>query len=486
MKKITSIILLIAMLASVAACGEQNDKTGDETTASSEGSETTADESAYKYADLDCNGEEFTILNTAPAWNMYTDIDFENMTGESVDDAVYNRNRMIEDKYKFKLNVVEYPLTELAKQVQTTVSADDDTYNAAYVRGWDIASTISNGYARNLYDVPGLQLDQPWWNQSVIKEASLGKNSDTLYFAMSELSLCAFDLTWCIFFNEDMMTDLGQKMPYDLVREGKWTLDSFSSLLKVGANLNGADTFTYKVDASTTYGLTSFYRICDALTISTGNRFVQKDFSGNYALSLENDHYYDTIEKLAKIFGTEGDYYEGASASGTDSHYEKVFKDGRALFMGGEIKAASSYRDMSDSFGILPTPKFDENQEDYCSWMNYDVPTLMIPASNRDLERTGIILDALSYHSYTDIMPIYYGTRVSLKSLRNDDSIEMLGIIRDSLYYDASLTYGWTADIASAIRDAVIAGDSSVASIIATNKSAVAEKIEQTMNSLGQ
>ena len=61
----------------------------------------------------------------------------------------------------------------------------------------------------------------------------------------------------------------------------------------------------------------------------------------------------------------------------------------------------------------------------------------------------------------------------------------MLGIIRDSLYYDASLTYGWTADLAQSIRNAVIKGDSSVASIIAANKDSVSEKIAKTLDNLG-
>lgn len=483
MKKMTSLILLAAMLASLASCGDEKTP-ADETTSSPDADTTVASgDPDYTYPELDCGGEEFTILNLEPTWDMYTYLDLESQTGEIIDDAVYERNRALEERFKFKLNVVEFAINDLITQVQTTVSAGDNTYDAAYVRGTNVASAVSNGLCKNLCDITGLNLDKPWWNQSVVTEASLGKSGNTLYFVQSDLSLCAFDLVWSIYFNEDMMTRLGKDMPYDTVREGKWTIDSFNTMLKWGTNLNGDDNFTFSYDNKAIYGFTSFYRICDAMIIGAGNRFTTKGSDGTPALSLENDRFYTTAEKLAKIFGSEGDYIE-ANQNGVK--YDKIFMSGRALFYGGEVKASGVFREMEDSFGILPLPKLDESQENYCAWMNYDTPTLIVPSTNSDPERTGAILDALSYLSYKDILPAYYKVRVSQKSLRNDDSIEMLGIIRDSLYYDASLTYGWTADLASSIRTAVIAGDSNVSSIIAAQKEAVAGKIAATMESLAK
>lgn len=483
MKKLTSLLIIASLLASLTACGGTSDGKNDTSDAKPDDTTTpAAEEPDYEYPNLDCGGDEFTILNLQNVWEMYTYLDHESQTGEIIDDAVYERNRNLEEKFKFKLNVVEYPIDELVKQVQTTVTAGDDTYDAAYVRGNNIASVVSNGLAKNLYDVPGLQLDQPWWNQSVVSEASIGKDGKTLYFVQSDLSLCAFDLVWSIFFNENMMTDLGKDMPYDTVRAGKWTIDSFNTMLKWGTNLNGDESFAFSYDNKAIYGFTSFYRICDAMIIGAGNRFTTKGTDGTPALSIENDRFYTTAEKLANIFGTEGDYIE---ANQDGIKYDKIFMSGRALFYGGEVKASGVFREMEDSFGILPLPKLDETQENYCAWMNYDTPTLIVPTTNSKLERTGAILDALSYLSYKDVLPAYYKVRVSQKSLRNDDSIEMLGIIRDSLYYDASLTYGWTADLAQSIRGAVIKGDSSVSSIIAANKDSVSEKIAKTLDNLG-
>lgn len=481
MKRITGILLVIAMLASLAGCGGKETDSDDTSSQNAVTTDAVTDPE-YIYPELDCGGDSFTILNLENVWAMYTYLDHESMTGEIIDDAVYNRNRMLEDKFNFKLEVIEYPIDDCYKQVQTTVTAGDDIYDAAYVRGAYIGATVSGGLALNLYDIPELQLDKPWWNQSVISEATVGTDDKALYFIQNDLSLCAFDLVWAIYFNENMMEKLGKDMPYDTVREGKWTIDALNTMLKWGTNLNGDDSFAFSYDKSSIYGLTSFYRLCDAMIIGAGNRYVTKGADGVPALSLENDRFYSTAEKLANIFGTEGDYIE-ANQNGVS--YDKIFMSGRALFYGGEVKASGVFRDMDDSFGILPLPKYDEDQENYCSWMNYDTPTLIIPATCSDTSRTGILLDALSYHSYKDVLPAYYNVRVSQKSLRNDDSIEMLGIIRDSLYYDASITFGWTSNLAAALRTAIVGGNSNVASIIAANKSAVEENITKTLDSIG-
>ena len=481
MKRFVSTLLLISLLASMSACGDATPSGGDVTTTPENGETTTSAETdpAYVYPELDCGGDEFTILNLENVWDMYTYLDQESMTGEIIDDAVYERNRFLEDKFKFKMNIVEVKIDELAGKIQTSVSAGDDTYDVAYARGSNVAGLVSSGLCKNFYDVPGLQLDKPWWNQSVVEEASIG--DDKLFFALNDFSLCAFDLVWSIFFNENMMTELGKDMPYDTVRDGKWTIDSFNTMLKWGTNLNGDDSFAFSYDNKSVYGFTSFYRICEAMIIGAGNRLVIKNDKGVPALSIENDRFYTTAEKLAKIFGTEGDYIE---ANQDGIKYDKIFMAGRALFYGGEVKASGIFREMEDSFGILPLPKYDENQENYVGWMNFDVPTMIIPATISEPERVGTILDALSYLSYTDVLPAYYKVRVSQKSLRNDDSIEMLGIIRDSLYYDASITYGWTSGLMSSLRTAIIKGDSGVASIIASAKDTVAANIEKTLDAL--
>ena len=151
------------------------------------------------------------------------------------------------------------------------------------------------------------------------------------------------------------------------------------------------------------------------------------------------------------------------------------------MFVGCEIKSTSLYRSFDDQFGIVLSPKLDEEQAEYASWIGYLVPLLTIPADCKDPERSGKIIDAMSYLSMKNVLPIYYNVRVSQKVLRNDDSIEMLGIIRDARYFEPSLVYGWTTNLYNSLSGQLVTGNGNIASLIASNRNKIAEKIAATM-----
>ena len=72
------------------------------------------------------------------------------------------------------------------------------------------------------------------------------------------------------------------------------------------------------------------------------------------------------------------------------------------------------------------------------------------------------------------------------KGLRNEDSIEMMDYIRDSLYFDASMAYGWTESLSSGICKMVVSGDGAVASTVAGQKTAVETKIKTMMDDVSK
>lgn len=475
-RQITSLLLILSAL--LVSCGET---TVDPVTTTAGGGIEEPVTDTYDYPELDCGGDEFTILNAENFWDMYTYLDFEQMTGEIIDDAIYNRNRFLEDKYKFRMNVIEVIPDDLFSKINTAVASQDDTYDITYALGRNLNSLVSSGALMNLRDIPEMRLDEEWWNQSMIKSAEIGKDR-AIYFAHNYFSLSSFDNVWTIFFNETMLDSLGQPMPYDTVRAGKWTMDVFLKTLKLGANLNGDESFTYSETGKATYGCASFWRLCTSMLTGAGISPVSTDKDGIPYLTLESDRFYEAADKLASFFKTEGDYLE---ANEKGKNYQKIFIAGRALFLGGGIMSSSIFREMNNDFGILPLPKLDESQIGYYAWMNYDVNTMCVPVTNSDPTRTGIIIDALCYLSWRDVLPNYYNIRVSQKSLRNDDSIEMLKIIHNSLVYDAGNAYGWTLDLMNQVRASIVAGNPDVASTIASNKSIVDENIQKTLDMIG-
>ena len=107
---------------------------------------------------------------------------------------------------------------------------------------------------------------------------------------------------------------------------------------------------------------------------------------------------------------------------------------------------------------------------------------MVIPVTNPDPNTTGAVMDAMAYVSYRDVTPVFYDVTLSQKGLRNEESIEMLKLIRDTQYFDAGIIYGWTSALNGAIISAVDGGNSSVASIIERYKKQIDSSIQKTMD----
>ena len=477
------IALCLALLA--VSCGESGVKS-DESKASDNKPDvqTSAEtEFQYEYPTLDCEGEDFTILNYSTTWGYYSHIDFESLTGDILDDAIFNRNRTIEKQFNFNLKTEVEDIDKNYTTYKTAILSGDAVYDAAICRSDKMSTFITEGYLWNVMDIPEIQIDEPWWDQAVADGARIG-SSDKLYIMASDFHLSGFDVTMCTFFNERFMTDLGEEMPYQLVRDGKWTFDKMYDYMKLGASLNGDESYGYEYGKSATYGMTSFGTCVPAMVYGANERYVDIGSDGLPYLACENDRFYSVTAKIADMLSKQGEFLN-LNSSG-ENHYEMVFKTGRALLLVAQLKASFKYRDMQDAYGVLPMPKFDENQQSYCCYRTGGTPIISIPVTNNDPTRAGIILDALSYLSWRDVLPVYYDLNVSQKALRNEDSIEMLSIIRGSRYFDVSRVYAWCDSLYSSLESTLSAGNPSVASIVASNKTAIETNIQKTLELLGK
>ena len=482
-RKIVSALLLTALLAGCVSCGNDTGETTDSTNEKVPGNdmsdtgmsdEVTTEE--YVYPPLDLDGAVLTILNPTTTWGFYTDIDREEQTGDALGDKIYERNRKLEEKFNFTLDVVEENMYGIDSKLRSSVMADDAAYDVALGSSKLNVSLISDGLVYDLYDIPEINLGKPWWDQSVVNDATF---EGSLFFALCDVSMFAFECTWGTYFNKDILAKNQLDTPYDLVREGKWTFDRLGEYMKAGASLNGDQSFTWDADGSAVYGLSSYYEFAHIGIIACGETYISTDKSGTPYFSLEENRFYDVVAKLASLFGSEGEYLSINLDS--PNNYFAAFQNSRSMMMAGELKEIQNLRGADIDFGIVPLPKYDEEQKFYRSPVTSVVPVCMIPVTNAETAVTGVILDALAYESYRDVLPVFYEVNLSQKGLRDDDSIEMLGLIRDDRIFDVGDAYGWTTEVREGIRKVIDSGDANVASIIASLKPSVEEKISATM-----
>ncbi len=478
MKKLGLALLVLLVAAQSVACGE-TEPTQTENTTPIETTEAVTEE-AYDFGTLDFGGEDFTILNAQEIRELYNILDVEEPTGDLLDDAVWKRNNLIEETYN--LNIVEEHNDSPNDQLRQTVLAGEDLYNASYILTNTLGSLILDGMFHDLKDGEGFQFDQPWWDHAVMDGAVIG-DEEALYFISSNMNLYAFEGTWCMYFNKKMCNDLQLDAPYQLVKDGKWTLDRLHEYASAGANLNGEADWKWNAEANSVYGFSSMsdfvlqmYTSCEAKVIDIEN--------GSPVLNAGTDRFQTVTDKLVTVFGEKGVSHFCDNNRSNGNHYENIFASERAFFIGAEIKGGDGggrFADMTSDYGIVPMPKFDESQKEYISPVALWAYFMTVPITHTDLDTTSKILDAISYVSYRDIVPVYYDIVLQVKNIRDEETSDMLDIISSTRTYLTAYAFGWGNNLRSGITNMIRAGENNLASLVASHEAKIATEFADAL-----
>lgn len=471
-KKVISISLLSALILSVG-CGSKGAVT--ETTPTGETETTAAQVEEYQFARFD--GYEFRVLNADDIYSMHAKIDPGETNGDSLNDAEYERCRTLEDKMGIKFVETNFGVdNDVINEATKVVLAGDDTFDVMYIPARNLNSLSSEGYLNNLLDLKGLQLDREWWLDAYNAPSTIGGK---LWSAASYSQLMIVDSVWSVYYNETIGEKLGLETPYNIVKEGKWTLDTIGTYMKAAATLNGDDSFDWNADGNCIYGIAVDHP--QHLVTCAGERTIES-VDGKLIFTAGSNRYYDVVSKIVSVF-TENDgsvqYKHLAVGDDDPGHYIYTFEHERSLMMIGEIAKTNRMRSKDYSFGLLPMPKFDEAQENYIAKPFYGTPCLSIPITSPDPEKVAEISDALAYMSYTKVWNVFRKVTLEQKNLRNEDSIEMLDIIINSIVPDLPSIYGVGQDLEVAVKNVMMEGSDSVASVVASYENAIKTKLEE-------
>ena len=382
------------------------------------------------------DGYEFTILY--PEWGMYANGFYfaEEEIGEKFNDALYFRQKNIEDRFNIKIKAVtpgfrDQDTIHIAEFIKKSVMAGDDEYDMALTHCfYGQPELASNGYVLDFNEIPAINLNKPWWNKTMNKTLSVG---GILPFAVSDFIIAEPNV---IYFNKKTVRDNSLENPYELVKSGKWTFDKFVGLAKQASkDLNGDGVY----DGADQYGiLLEKDWILISFMFSNGQFVTEQTEEYPYPiLAMNTPKMASIVEKVYDMI------YEGNQTFtykiGERDISPVKFSDGKALFVVEPLNTAIMYRAVDVDFGIIPLPKYDENQSEYInnSWNGY----MCVPSIAGNPERTGIILEALAAESYKHTIPTYFDSLLNTKLSRDDESVEMLQLIYDGCVYDAGLCY---------------------------------------------
>lgn len=419
--KHTIALLLAAMI--LTSCGAENG--GNVTENSSETETTNEPEVTTAEAvipERDFNGYNFNILNgNVYSWFTVSNVTAEEENGDTMNDAIYQRNRKVEERYK--ITITETPTSAAQSDYLKSVQAGDNAFDVALLRmEWALPVVLQNA-AVNWADIPHLELDREWWVKGSLTSMSLMNN---IYYGVSLFDTTHFDSVRVFYFNKQMIDDFKLESPYDLVESGKWTLDKFHEMgTAVASDLNGDG----KWDENDRYGfggtpnITGNTLMCGVGAILS----IGKDKDDVPFFDLDKESSIERLTAVSKIMGTDDGFV-------CRDKYGDVFKAGNILFSNELIYGAVQMRDSETDFGIIPAPKWNEDQEEYIN-LGGSPFFMTVPTVSEDLDRTGAIMEALAYDSMGLIDKAMYDIVLKGKSSRDDESIGMLDLIFSTLHY---------------------------------------------------
>lgn len=427
MKRTVSILLLAALICGTVSCGgsgddvPSTDPTSDEITFS----DNTPDIGLP--ADLKYDGYTFTFFGRPDMDNIF--IADEEMQGDTMNDAVWNRQQKVSELLDVKFEYINSS-DKYARDAMDTILAGDDSYDVVLPHARFAFQYAMSDLALNwLTDLKYVNLDAEWWPNDCAESFQIG---NMLCAMTGDIDYENFGNAKCFYFNRATFDKYGWEYPYQLVKDGKWTFDKMIDYATGSTeDLNGDSKYEFGTDhlgfATTWWGTP-----VNILT-TAGVRMCEKDSSNKLKITLNNERTIDVFDHFFSSMNQDGLYILMQDDA---TPIQTAFRDSKLTFAEVDILSTENYRDMKDDFGIIPCPKYDENVEGYPSLVDAKCNLFVVPVSVSDSDRVSAVLEALAYYGWRDVLPAYYDVALSVKFARDNDSIEMLDIIRENRSFD--------------------------------------------------
>ena len=120
-------------------------------------------------------------------------------------------------------------------------------------------------------------------------------------------------------------------------------------------------------------------------------------------------------------------------------------KTGKALMTNCDLITleGKGFRDMMDTYSVLPIPKYTEDQKTYQSCLNDYVSVLCIPVtvSDSDIQTVGAAIEAMASESWRTVAPAYYEVALKVKYVENPEAWDIIDHIIENVKMDPVMAY---------------------------------------------
>ena len=321
------------------------------------------------------------------------EFDVDRITGDNVLDAIFDRNSEIERRLNVTLKFDSTPgnvnnRARFVQKVQNVTDAGTRDYDQIATYSRTAGALATQGYLYNLNDIQDshINFSKPWWPARLVESLSLGGD---LYMVSGDMSTNVLHQMHVIYFNKEIFSlkyntlatsrgftgdsDEGISPACQMLYEyaynksemhpygGKWTnqmLIDLSSNQYKDLNGNGKDENDQYGFCTTSYHIDAFY--------TGANLRLVEQVDDARLLTISPDY---GSAKTGRLVNQLGQWLTTSSCfvqKGDGLPFTKPFAKGNALFITARAHyAEQELLDVDFIYGMLPTPRYDEQQVNY-------------------------------------------------------------------------------------------------------------------------
>lgn len=411
--------------------------------------------------DIDLGGREIRIWGSDNGSGEF----FGEYSGDIISSSVYKRDLAVKSRFGVELKYDSMPTDyynqdEYVEKAQLSVDNPYDLFASWNMCGMTLAI---NGYLADMGKCEYLDFSKPWWPRSLESTANINGN---MYFATGDISISYYDNMFLTVMNKKLWDEYRiEGDVYEDVRNGEWTNEKMFKYAKQvyrdnnGNGKDAEDTFGYVIMSSV---------LLDTYTAGGKMSFIEIDGEGRFApggdlMSPDRIHSLLTL-LIDNLWKTDNSFF--------DKDVETCLADGKSLFMptlinylGSQIAVGIEY-----SYAILPTPKYDVDQDHYYTNLSFLCTMYSIPLAAKDHNISALIMEAMASEGYRETTQTFYETKVKYRYSSDDSqNVEMFEIIRTHPYFEFTRFSYYNLEIknmnpVSSFRTCVVNGNANWAS----------------------
>ena len=452
MKKVLLVLLAVVMIVAVfVSCGDSAQKTTPKaTTPKQSGSGDITEEIPESQKlnididSIDYGGETVRIIHSRCDYAEYG-MEEDQIGNDAINDAIYKRNLYIETDLGIELEFNEEPysydkITTFMDKLSAWTS-DPNTHVdiiSAFTRM--MPYILIEGYLTdlNIYN-DSLDFDKEWWPEGV---AELHEIKGNLYFVTGDISPNVLRSMTGVFVNKTILKSRG--FDYDQfmqkVENYEWTIDDLIEMSS-GIWANGDDATATGPSVDDFFGCTTAWKHFDALYVGCGFKYMTGSNKDNEVMKLAADLFSEKVANwMSKIqdWQRTNDFHCGAVGSDL---YEDNFIIGQSLFVVHRALYGFDLQKTDIDYAIVPTPMLDTAQGRYYTTIGYGYTSYGICNYSPDYDRAAQSIQLFGYYGYKLTTPAVFEVSFKGKFSKDDYTIKMFDIIRESITFDLGRIY---------------------------------------------